>query len=125
MPEDKIAVSAGFKNLPRSFNSNTYIITEYDENYIKEISSIKPKRNVKLYVYIENLSKLNERDVIFLIKHNIDHVIHSGNIEKLAYERFIDAKIFKKKRYNAFIDKESTPLGFIVYQSCDQFFPRA
>jgi transcriptional regulator with GAF, ATPase, and Fis domain len=110
LPEDKIAVSAGFKNLPRSFNSNTYIITEYDENYIKEISSIKPKRNVKLYVYIENLNKLNERDVIFLIKHNIDHVIHSGNIEKLAYESFIDAKIFKKKRYNAFIDKESTLL---------------
>ena len=44
LPEDNIAVAAGFKNLPRSFNSNTYIITEYDENYIKEISSIKPKR---------------------------------------------------------------------------------
>ncbi len=110
LPEDNIAVSAGFKNLPRSFNSNTYIISEYDENCIKEISSIKPKRNIKLYVYIENLHKLNERDVIFLIKHNIDHVIHSGNIEKLVYERFIDAKIFKKKRYNAFIDKESTLL---------------
>ena len=119
LPKDKIAVSTGFKDLPRNFNSNTYIITEYDENYIKEISAIKPKRNVKLYVYIENLSKLNERGIIFLIKHNIDHIIHSGNIKKLAYEKFIDSKIFKKKRYNAFIDKESTMLDDLCVNNED------
>lgn len=119
VPEKKIAVPAGLKDLPRSFNSNTYIITEYDKDYITGISRITPKRNIKLYVYVENLSILSELDVIFLIKHNIDHIIHSGNIKKLMYEKFIDAKVFKKKRYNAFIDKESTLLEDLCRSSED------
>jgi transcriptional regulator with PAS, ATPase and Fis domain len=108
--ENKITGLKDPKELPASLNSDTYIITEYNDNHISCVSKITPKRNVKLYVYIDDIGNLSARDIIFLIKNNIDHIIHSKNIDKLSYEKFIDAKIFKKKRYNVFIDKESTLL---------------
>ncbi|MHB1601910.1 MAG: sigma-54 interaction domain-containing protein, partial [bacterium] len=113
----KITGLNNIKALPSNFNSDTYIITEYNRTNIAAISKITPKRNVKLYVYVNDVGDLNEKDIIFLIKHNIDHIIHSSNIEKLNYEKFIDAKIFKKKHYNAFIDKESTLLEDLCHNN--------
>ncbi len=115
--ENKIAELKDIKSLPSHFNSDTYIITEYDRTHIAALSKITPKRNVKLYAYVNDAGDLNERDIIFLIKHNIDHLIHSGNIEKLNYEKFIDAKIFKKKHYNAFIDRASTLLEDLCHNN--------
>ncbi len=117
--EKKITELNGIKALPSNFNSDTYIITEYNRTHIAAVSKITPKRNVKLYVYVNNIRDLNEQDIIFLIKHNIDHIIHSKNIGKLAYEKFIDAKIFRKKHYNAFIDKSSTLLEDLCHNNDD------
>ncbi|MHB8231560.1 MAG: sigma-54 interaction domain-containing protein [bacterium] len=117
--EKKITELKNIKGLPSNFNSDTYIITEYNAGYIAGVSKITPKRNIKLYVYVNNIFDLNERDIIFLIKHNIDHIIHPKNIDKLNYEKFIDAKIFKKKHYNAFIDKASTLLEELCHNNDD------
>ncbi len=117
--EKKIAVLKDIKDLPSSFNADTYIITENDRAYIAAAAGISPKRNVKLFVYADNLHDLNEQDIIFLIKHNIDRVIHSKNIDKLNYEKFIDAKIFKKKHYNAFLEKSSTMLDDLCHNNDD------
>ncbi len=117
--EKKITELNDIKALPSNFNSDTYIITEYNRTYISGVSRITPKRNVKLYVYVNNTWDLNEQDIIFLIKHNIDYIIHSKNIGKLTYEKFIDAKIFKKKHYNALIDKSSTLLEDLCHNNDD------
>lgn len=109
--EEKICILRDIKELPSNFGNNTYIITENNRAFIAKISKISPKRNIKLFVYIESIYKLNENDLIFFIKHSIDHIIHPKNIQYLTYETFIDLKIFKKKHYNAFIDKESTLLS--------------
>jgi len=108
--EKKITELKGINELPSNFNSDTYIIAEYSRINVSAISKATPKRNIKLYVYVNNITDLSWQDIAFLIKHNIDHIIHQGNIKKLNYEKFIDSKIFKKKHYNAFIDKTSTLL---------------
>ncbi|MHB1661518.1 MAG: sigma-54 interaction domain-containing protein [bacterium] len=115
--EKKITELKDIRALPSNFNSDTYIITEYNTGYITGAARITPKRNIKIYVYVNNIFDLNDRDIIFLIKHNIDHIIHSGNIGKLNYEKFIDAKIFKKKHYNAFINKTSTLLEDLCHNN--------
>ncbi len=117
--EKKIAELKNVKALPSNFNSDTYIIAEYSRTNASAVSKITPKRNVKLYVYVNNITDLNWQDIAFLIKHNIDHIIHPGNIEKLNYEKFIDSKIFKKKHYNAFIDKTSTLLEDLCQNNDD------
>ena len=117
--EEKITELNGVKDLPSNFNSDTYIIAEYSRTNASAVSKITPKRNVKLYVYVNNITDLNWQDIAFLIKHNIDHIIHPGNIEKLNYEKFIDSKIFKKKHYNAFIDKTSTLLEDLCQNNDD------
>jgi len=109
--EEKICILRDIKDLPSNFGNNTYIITENNRAFIPKISKISPKRNIKIFVYVQNIYNLNENDLIFFIKHGIDHIIHPGNIQYLTYETFIDLKIFKKKHYNAFIDKESTLLA--------------
>lgn len=108
---DKICHIEKIEDIPSNFNNNTYIITENDLLFISRVSRISPKRNIKLFVYVENVYKLTENDLLFFIKHRIDHIIHSNNIKYLKYENFIDSKIFKKNHYNAFIDKESTLLS--------------
>ena len=117
--EKKISELNGVKDLPSNFNSDTYIIAEYSRNNTAAVSKITPKRNVKLYVYVNNIEDLNWQDITFLIKHNIDHIIHPANIDKLNYEKFIDSKIFKKKHYNAFIDKTSTLLEDLCQNNDD------
>ena len=53
--EKKITELNGIKALPSNFNSDTYIITEYNRTHIAAVSKITPKRNVKLYVYVNNI----------------------------------------------------------------------
>ncbi len=109
--EAKISVLKNIEELPANFDNNTYIIIENNKTFISKVSKISPKRNIKLFVYIESIYNLNTDDLIFFIKHDIDHIIHPENIKYLNYEKFIDSKIFKKKHYNAFIDKESSLLA--------------
>ena len=109
--ENKISILKNIEDLPANFDNNTYIIIEYNKTFISKASKISPKRNIKLFVHVESIYDLNENDLIFFIKHEIDHIIHSKNIQYLKYEKFIDSKIFKKKHYNAFMDKESTLLA--------------
>lgn len=117
--EKKIITLKTTKDLPTTFNNDTYIITENNRAFILEISKITPKIKVKLFVYIDNIHELDEQDIIFLIKHNIDRIINSKNIKDLKYEKFVDAKIFKKKHHNTFIDKTSTLLDDLCHNNDD------
>ncbi|MHB1645715.1 MAG: sigma-54 interaction domain-containing protein [bacterium] len=110
---DKIKLLKNCNELPKHFQNSTYIIFEYNEANISYIAKIGSRRNLNLFVYVEDINNLTENNILELIKHKIDHALYPQNIVNIRYENFVDSKIFKKKNTGAFIDIESSLLNDI------------
>ncbi|MHB1664637.1 MAG: sigma-54 interaction domain-containing protein [bacterium] len=110
---DKIKLLKNCNELPKHFQNPTYIIFEYNAVNMSYIAKIGSRRNLNLYVYVEDINNLTEKNILELIKHKIDHALYPQNIGNIRYENFVDSKIFKKKITGAFIDIESSLLNDI------------
>ena len=113
LSSDKIKLLKNCNELPKHFQNSTYIIFEYNEANISYIAKIGSRRNLNLFVYVEDINNLTENNILELIKHKIDHALYPQNIVNIRYENFVDSKIFKKKNTGAFIDIESSLLNDI------------
>ncbi len=110
LPAAQIKLLKNFSELPKHFENPAYIIFQYERLDISYIAKIGPKRNINLFAYIEHIYDLSEKNILELIKYNIDHALYPENISQIKFENFVDSKIFKKKNSNAFIDTESSLL---------------